>query len=219
LKPKDLLIDSISSINTDIMSFLSIDCSTEIGSLFVKIKSKTFSKILQSDKFNNDLLMKNILDFFNKNDLKFDNLSKIYVNQGPGNFSGLRGSLAIAKGISLSKNIDLYGYNTFIWSCASFIKKKIPIYSLVIFRETYFIKKFDGSFADLSKPKKTSIEEIIKKYSKKNIVIPKKFISNFNDKLLKLDNLNAVNLDHNELESLQLKGLMNKELIKPLYLN
>ena len=48
------------------MSFLSIDCSTEEGSLFVKAKNKTFSKILQSDKSNNDLLMKQILDFFNE---------------------------------------------------------------------------------------------------------------------------------------------------------
>ena len=46
------------------MNFLSIDCSTDIGSLFLKAKNKTFSKILQSDKSNNDLLTKNILDFF-----------------------------------------------------------------------------------------------------------------------------------------------------------
>ena len=107
--PKDLLIDSNNSINTDIMSFLSIDCSTAVGSLFVKTKNKTFSKILQSDKSNNDLLMKQILDFFKENNLKFDDISKIFVNQGPGNFSGLRGSLAIAKGVSLSKNLNLFG--------------------------------------------------------------------------------------------------------------
>jgi len=95
--PKDLLIDNNSSINTDIMNFLSIDCSTAIGSLFVKTKNKTFSKILQSDKSNNDLLMKQILDFFEGNKLKFSDISQIFVNQGPGNFSSLRGSLATAK--------------------------------------------------------------------------------------------------------------------------
>jgi len=65
--PKDLLIDNNSSININIMNFLSIDCSTNIGSLFIKTKNKTFSKVLQSDKFNNDLLMKRILDFFVEN--------------------------------------------------------------------------------------------------------------------------------------------------------
>ena len=39
-----------------------------------------------------------------ENNLKFDDISDIFVNQGPGNFSSLRGSLAVAKGISLSKN-------------------------------------------------------------------------------------------------------------------
>ena len=37
--------------------------------------------------------------------------SNILVNQGPGSFSGLRGSIATAKGISLSKNLELFGYN------------------------------------------------------------------------------------------------------------
>ena len=103
--PKDLLIDSNSSINKDIMNFLSIDCSTNVGSLFVKVKNKSFSKVLQSDKSNNDLLMKQILDFFTENNLVFNDIARIFVNQGPGNFSGLRGSLATAKGISLSKNL------------------------------------------------------------------------------------------------------------------
>ena len=41
----------------------------------------------------------------------------------------------------------------------------------------------------------------------------------FSDKILKLNNLNIVDLDHNQLEFLQLKGLLNEELIKPLYLS
>ena len=130
--PKDLLIDNKSSINTDIMNFLSIDCSTETASLFIKVENKTFSKVLQSDKFINDLMVKCILDFIAENDLKFEDLSKIFVNQGPGSFSGLRTSLAIAKGISISRNIKLYGYDSFRWSCAKFYKTKNRI---------FFIKK------------------------------------------------------------------------------
>ena len=216
--PKDLLIDNISSINTDIMNFLSIDCSTDIGSLFVKIENKTFSKVLQSDKSNNDLLMKQILDFFKENNLKFDDISKIFVNQGPGNFSGLRGSLAIAKGVSLSKNLNLFGYNTFIWSCAKFFNKKDPIYSLIKFREKYFIKKFDKNLNSISKVEEITEEEIIKKYSNKFKVIPKNATKYFDKKILKLNNLSIENLDHNELEFLQLRGLLDKDLIKPLYL-
>ena len=201
------------------MNFLSIDCSTDIGSLFVKSKSKTFVKILQSDKLNNDLLMRQILDFFGENNLKFDDISQIFVNQGPGNFSGLRGSLSVAKGISLSKNLDLFGYNTFIWSCTKFFNKKEFICSLIKIREKYFIKKFDKNLTSISEIEEIKADELVKKYYNEFKVIPKNMKESFDSKILKLDNLSIANLDHNELEFLQLKDLLDKGLIKPLYLS
>ena len=201
------------------MNFLSIDCSTNIGTLFVKYKSKTFNKILQSDKSNNDSLMKQILDFFAQNNLNFDSIAQIFVNQGPGNFSGLRSSLAIAKGISLSKNIKLFGYNTFTWSCAKFFNKKDFIYSLIKFRKKYFIKKYDKKLKDISKVEEVTEKEILEKYNNKFIVIPKNISKHFSEKILKLSNVNIVDLNHNELEFLHLKGLLNEDLIKPLYLS
>jgi len=201
------------------MNFLSIDCSTDIGSLFLKIENKTFSKVLQSDKLNNDLLMKQILDFFKESNLNFDDISKIFVNQGPGNFSGLRGSLATAKGVSISKNLNLFGYNTFIWSCARFFNKKDSIYSLIKFREKYFIKKFDKNLYSDQKVEEISENELLKKYDSKFKVIPKNTIKYFDEKILNLNNLSIVDLDHNELEFLQLKGLLDDNLIKPIYLS
>jgi len=200
------------------MNFLSIDCSTDLGSLFVKVKNKTFNKILQSDKSNNDLLMKQILDFFEENKLKLDDISQIFVNQGPGNFSGLRGSLALAKGISISKNLKLFGYNTFILSCAKFFNKKDSIFSLIKFREKYFVKKFDTNLRSTSKVTEITREEIIKNYNNKFKVIPKNLKKNFDKKIFELDNTSIVELDHNQLEFLQLKGLLDENLIKPLYL-
>ena len=201
------------------MNFLSIDCSTDIGSLFVKTKNKTFSKLLQSDKSNNDLLMKKILDFFGENNLQFDDISEIFVNQGPGNFSGLRTSLSIAKGISLSKNLNLYGYNTFIWSCAKFLNKENSIYSIIKFKEKYFFKKFNQKLKSISKAQEISKDDIIKNYRNELKVVPDSLKKNFDNKILKLSNLCIAELDHNMLESLHLEGLLNKDLIKPLYLS
>ena len=201
------------------MNFLSIDCSTDIGSLFVKTKNKTFNKVLQSDKSNNDLLMKQILDFFKENNIKFGDISNIFVNQGPGNFSGLRGSLAIAKGISLAKNLNLFGYNTFIWSCVKFFNKKDSIFSLIKFRKKYFLKRFDRNLNSISKVEEITADKIVKKYYDKFVVTPKNGRKYLDEKILKLSNLITVDLDHNKLEFLQLKGLLNEELIKPLYLN
>ncbi len=201
------------------MNFLSIDCSTDIGSLFIKAKNKTFSKILQSYKSGNDLLMKEIIDFFSTNDLKFDDISDILVNQGPGNFSGTRGSLATAKGISLSKKLNLSGYDTFMWSCAKFFHKNESVYSLIKFREKYFIKKFDKNLSSVLPVKEIKLDEILKKYENAFKVIPKTMVEEFNEKILKLSNVNIANLDHNELEFLKLKGLLDKDLIKPIYLS
>ena len=201
------------------MNFLSIDCSTNLFSLFIKAKNKTFIKNLQSDKSNIDSLMKNILDFLKENNLDFKNISSIFVNQGPGNFSGLRGSLSIAKGICLSKNLDLFGYNTFLWACAEFLNKEEDICSIIKFREKYFLKRFDKSLNTVLKAQEITKDKIIENYDKEFKVIPTNIKKNFDDQILKLNNLCVVNLDHNRLESLQLRGLLDKDLIKPLYLS
>ena len=44
-------------------------------------------------------------------------------------------------------------------------------------------------------------------------------ILQFDEKILNLDNLNIVGLDHNDLEFLQLNSLLDRQLIKPLYLS
>tara|TARA_B100000686_G_scaffold330980_1_gene393929 strand:+ start:464 stop:1069 length:606 start_codon:yes stop_codon:yes gene_type:complete len=201
------------------MNFLSIDCSTEIGSFFVKTKNKTFSKLLQNNKFHNDLLMKQILDFFEENNLKLGDISEILINQGPGNFSGLRGSLAVAIGISVSKNIKLFGYDTFLWLSAKFFKKKKIVCSIIKLRDKYFIKRFDNKLKVQSQIKEISIEEIINNYEKEFKVIAKDAERFFDKKIIALNNLEIVDLDHNVLEFLRINNLLNKDLIKPLYLS
>jgi len=174
---------------------------------------------LQSDKSQTDLLMQQIVDFFLENNISFDDISEILVNQGPGNFSGLRGSIAIAKGLSLSKNLRLFGYNTFIWSCARFLNKENSIYSLLKFRDKYFIKKFDKNLIDDSKIEEVLVNDILINYERKFKVITTMGSKFFDAKILKLSNLNIVNLDYNDLEFLKLNDLLNKDLINPLYLS
>ena len=115
--------------------------------------------------------------------------------------------------------LNLFGYNTFIWSCAKFFNKEDYIFSFTKFREKYFVKKFDKNLKNISKVAEVTADEIVKKYDKKFNVIPRTMIKYFDKKILKLSNLNIVDLDHNELEFLQLKGLLDEELIKPLYLS
>ncbi len=50
------------------------------------------------------------MKFLGSHNVKLDKNFSILVNQGPGSFSRLRTSLAIAKGLKISKKIRLFGY-------------------------------------------------------------------------------------------------------------
>jgi len=85
-------------------------------------KDKIFFKIMADDKsytseFSNnrenfDKLAILVVKFLEKYQLNIKNLNNIFVNKGPGKFSGIRASLAIAKALSFANKIDLYGFNS-----------------------------------------------------------------------------------------------------------
>ena len=60
---------------------------------------------------NNDQLVLSILNIVKKYKVNIDTNFSILVNNGPGSFSSLRTSLAVAKGIKISKNVNLFGFN------------------------------------------------------------------------------------------------------------
>ncbi len=61
-------------------------------------------------KIKNELLVSEILNFLNNHNVILDKTFSVIVNLGPGSFSGLRISLAVAKGLAISKKVKLYGY-------------------------------------------------------------------------------------------------------------
>ena len=63
-------------------------------------------------KNDNDQLILSLLNMLKKYKVNMDNNFSILVNNGPGSFSALRISLAVAKGIKISKNIKLYGFKS-----------------------------------------------------------------------------------------------------------
>ena len=58
----------------------------------------------------NDQLVSNILNLVKKHKVNINNKFSIIVNIGPGSFSTIRTSLSVAKGIKISKNINLYAF-------------------------------------------------------------------------------------------------------------
>ena len=84
--------------------------------------------------------------------------------------------------------------------------------------EKDILRKFDKNLNIASNVEEITKEEIIKNYDDKFKVVPKNLIKHFDKKILNLNNLNIVNLDHNELEFLQFNDLLDEASIIPLYL-
>ena len=63
-----------------------------------------------NEKTNYDKLVSIVLNMIKKYKVNINNDFSILVNSGPGSFSSLRTSLAVAKGIKISNKINLYGY-------------------------------------------------------------------------------------------------------------
>ena len=57
-------------------------------------------------KTDNDQLVSNVLKMIKKYKVNIDDDFSVLVNSGPGSFSSIRASLAVAKGIKISKKIN-----------------------------------------------------------------------------------------------------------------
>ena len=94
-----------------INNFLIINCIGKDDKLGLRINKDFFVYKLKNIKNNNDKLVFEIINFLKNHNAKIDDNFSVIVNQGPGSFSGIRISLAVAKGLEISKKVQLYGYN------------------------------------------------------------------------------------------------------------
>ena len=94
------------------MNNLIIDAAND--KIFFKIiaDNKAYTSEIVNNRENFDKLTILIIKFLKNHNLNIKNLNNIFVNQGPGKFSGIRASLATAKAISFVNKINLYGFNS-----------------------------------------------------------------------------------------------------------
>ena len=93
-----------------IKDFLIINFTGKNDSIGLRVNNNFFVKKLQTNIRNNGLLVNNIFDLIKEKKANIDKNFSIIVNIGPGSFSGIRISLAIAKGIKIVKGTKIYGY-------------------------------------------------------------------------------------------------------------
>ena len=91
-------------------NFLIISCIGKDDKLGLRINKEFFVYKYEKKEISRESLVFYIQNFLKSHKVKLDEKFSIIVNQGPGSFSGIRISLAVAKGLVIAKKIRLYGY-------------------------------------------------------------------------------------------------------------
>ena len=93
-----------------IKDFLILNCIGKDDKIGLRVDNNFFIHHFDQKIKNNDQLVLNILNLIKKHKVNFNNNFSILVNNGPGSFSTLRASIAVAKGIKISKKISIFGF-------------------------------------------------------------------------------------------------------------
>ena len=94
------------------MNNLIIDAAKDKIFFTIIVDDKSYTSEFINNRENFDKLAILVVKFLENHHLSIKKLNNIFVNQGPGKFSGIRASLATAKAISFVNKINLYGFNS-----------------------------------------------------------------------------------------------------------
>ncbi len=201
-----------------IKNCLIIDCTGKNDSIALKINNKFFIKKLQTNLIKNERLALDIANFVKEHKIILNNDFSIIINTGPGSFSGVRISLAVAKGIQIVKKTNTYSYNNFLLNASTYLAEKKQIFSLYKTNKFYYYCR--GTFKTsyhFTSPEKIDLKILQSPGSL--FIIPDEIK---NDEIIK--NINPVRIriaqfDLKNIDLLIKNKLIENKLIKPLYLS
>ena len=94
------------------MKNLIIDAAAD--KIFFKVISdnESYTSDYPNSRENFDKFVTLLFNFLKKNKINIKEINNIFVNQGPGKFSGIRTSISTAKALSLTNKLNLYGFDS-----------------------------------------------------------------------------------------------------------
>jgi len=94
------------------MKNLIIDAAAD--KIFFKIinDNESYTSDYPSSRENFDKFLTLLFNFLNKNKININEINNIFVNQGPGKFSGIRTSVSVAKALNFTNKLNLYGFDS-----------------------------------------------------------------------------------------------------------
>ena len=199
-------------------NFLILDFTRLNKNIIFKFKDKFFINKIETDSNHNQEIIYDILNLIKGTNIKTKEKFDVLVNLGPGSFSGIRISLAVAKGIKLIKKINLFGFNSFILNAAPYLEKYETVFSILkINKKFYFLKYIKGKKNDISQITEFQNKE---KLNEKSVIVISSQMKN-EDIFKNIAEKHRVIEDFdvkNNIEILIKKNLIENNLIKPVYL-
>ena len=199
-------------------NFLVLDFTGLNKNIVFKFKDKFFINKIETDSNNNQGIIDNILNLIKGTNIETKEKFDVLVNLGPGSFSGIRISLAVAKGIKLIKKINLFGFNSFILNAAPYLEKYETVFSILkVNKKFYFLKYIKGKKNDISQITEFQNKE---KLNEKSVMVISSEMKN-EDMFKNIAEKHRVIEDFdvkNNIEILIKKNLIENNLIKPVYL-
>ena len=199
-------------------NFLVLDFTRLNKNIVFKFKDKFFINKIETDSNNNQEIIDDILNLIKGTNIKTKEKFDVLVNLGPGSFSGIRISLAVAKGIKLIKKVNLFGFNSFILNAAPYLEKYETVFSILkVNKKFYFLKYIKGKKNDISQITEFQNKE---KLNEKSVIVISSEMKN-EDMFKNIAEKHRIIEDfdiRNNIEILIKKNLIENNLIKPVYL-
>ena len=199
-------------------NFLVLDFTRLNKNIVFKFKDKFYINKIETDSNNNQEIIDDILNLIQGTNIKTKEKFDDLVNLGPGSFSGIRISLAVAKGIKLIKKVNLFGFNSFILNAAPYLEKYETVFSVLkMNKKFYFLKYIKGKKNDISQITEFQNKE---KLNEKSVIVISSEMKN-EDMFKNIAEKHRIIEDfdiRNNIEILIKKNLIENNLIKPVYL-
>ena len=94
------------------MKNLIIDAATDRIFFKIIVDKETYTSDYPNSRENFDKLVVLLFSFLDKNKINIKEIDNLFVNQGPGKFSGIRASISVAKALSVTNKLNLYGFSS-----------------------------------------------------------------------------------------------------------
>tara|TARA_Y100000768_G_C23883845_1_gene636598 strand:+ start:123 stop:494 length:372 start_codon:yes stop_codon:yes gene_type:complete len=74
---------------------------------------KSYTNEFSNSRENFDKFTSLLFNFLKKNKVNVSKINNILVNQGPGKSSGIKASIAVVKALSITNQLNLYGFKSY----------------------------------------------------------------------------------------------------------